>query len=107
LLSVIIPVYNGERYLAEAARSVRAQTYRPLEVIVVDGGSTDNSAQIARSFAQVHCIQQRNSGVSAARNAGIAASHGESITFLDQDGLWAPEKARPHVRHLLNHPEAG
>jgi glycosyltransferase involved in cell wall biosynthesis len=107
LVSVIVPVYNGERYLAEALDSVLKQDYRPLEVLVVDDGSTDNSAQIARSYGQVHCIQQPNQGVSAARNAGIAASHGEFISFLDQDDVWAREKLSVQAGYLLQHREVG
>jgi glycosyltransferase involved in cell wall biosynthesis len=107
LVSVIIPVYNGERYLAEALQSVLSQTYRPLEIVVVDDGSTDGSAQVVRSFSQVHCIQQQNAGVAAARNAGISASHGEFVAFLDQDDLWAPEKLSVQVAYLRKHPEIG
>jgi len=88
LASVIIPVYNGERYLAEAIDSVLAQTYRPVEVIVVDDGSTDGSADVARSFATVTYCFQTNQGIGAARNRGIDLSKGSFFGFLDQDDIW-------------------
>ena len=74
LVSVIIPVHNGERYLQECLSSVVAQTWRPLDVIVVDDGSTDRSAAIAEGVEGVTIIRQANAGVAAARNAGIATS---------------------------------
>ena len=107
LVSVVVPVYNGELYLARALSSVLGQDYGPLEVIVVDDGSTDNSAQIACSFGGVHYIQQPNQGVSASRNAGITASHGEFIGFRDQDDIWAPEKLSVQAGYLLKHHEVG
>ena len=107
LVSVIIPVYNGARFLREALESVFAQAYRPIEVIVVDDGSSDDSAGIAQSFVEVHYIRQENQGVAAARNKGIEAAHGEFYAFLDQDDLWTPEKLKLQVDHLLSHPELG
>lgn len=81
LVSVIIPVFNTERYLGDCLRSVFAQDYRPIEVIVVDDGSTDGSASVAASFQEVICIRQERQGVAAARNAAIACSHGELIAL--------------------------
>lgn len=107
LVSVIIPVYNGARFLRAALESVFAQTYRPFEVIVVDDGSKDDSGAIAQSFSAVHYIHQENQGVAAARNNGIAVARGEFFAFLDQDDLWQPEKLRMQVDHLLNNPELG
>jgi glycosyltransferase involved in cell wall biosynthesis len=107
LVSVIIPVYNCERYLAEAIESVLAQTYRPIEVIVVDDGSTDSSGDIARSYKELHYIYQPNQGVAVARNAGLAATDGEFIAFLDADDLWLPNKLRVQVDYLLEHPHIG
>ncbi len=92
LVSVIIPVYNGERYLAEAIESVLAQTYRPVELIVVDDGSTDGSADAARSFASVTYCLQHNQGIGAARNRGIDLSKGSFFSFLDQDDIWVNNK---------------
>jgi glycosyltransferase involved in cell wall biosynthesis len=92
LVSVIIPLYNGERYLAEAIESVLAQTYDPTEIIAVDDGSPDNSADIAQSYAQVHLIRQSNQGLGAARNTGIKAARGDYLAFIDQDDLWVASK---------------
>jgi len=107
LVSVIIPVYNGGRYLRAALESVFAQTYRPFEVIVVDDGSADDSGVIAQSFPEVRYIYQTNQGVAAARNNGLEAARGEYFAFLDQDDLWAPEKLKLQVEYLLSHPEVG
>jgi glycosyltransferase involved in cell wall biosynthesis len=107
LVSVIIPVYNGARYLRAALESVFAQTYRPFEVIVVDDGSIDDSGDIAQSFPEVRYVRQKNQGVAAARNNAIDAARGEFFAFLDQDDLWTPEKLRLQVRHLLSHPDLG
>jgi glycosyltransferase involved in cell wall biosynthesis len=107
LVSAVIPVYNGEQYLAEAIASVLAQDYRPLEVIVVDDGSTDRSGEIAQSYPLVRCIRQPHLGVSAARNAGIAAAGGEFIAFLDADDVWMPDKLTVQVGYLLAHPDVG
>ena len=107
LVSVIIPVYNGARFLRAALESVFAQTYRPIEVIVVDDGSSDESGVIAESFPEVNYIRQENQGVAAARNKGIETARGEFFAFLDQDDLWTPEKLQVQVEHLLNNPELG
>jgi glycosyltransferase involved in cell wall biosynthesis len=79
LVSVIIPVYNREKFLAEAIDSVLAQTYRPIEIIVIDDGSTDKSGEIARSYAETKYIYQDNQGVSVARNIGVDAAQGEFL----------------------------
>jgi glycosyltransferase involved in cell wall biosynthesis len=107
LVSVIVPVYNGARFLRAALESVFAQTYRPIEVIVVDDGSADDSGVMAQSFPEVRYIRQENQGVAAARNNGIEAARGEFFAFLDQDDLWTPEKLRLQIEHLLNNPELG
>ena len=105
LVSVIIPVYNGARYLRAALESVFGQTYRPFEVIVVDDGSADNSGDIAHSFSEVRYIRQANQGVAAARNNGIEAARGEFFAFLDQDDLWTSEKLKLQIAHMQSHPE--
>ncbi len=91
-VSVILPVYNGERYLAEAIESVLSQSYQSFELIVIDDGSTDRSREIAQSFPLIKYVFQANRGVAAARNRGIEISRGEFLTFLDADDLWLPEK---------------
>ncbi|HXQ69952.1 MAG TPA: glycosyltransferase family A protein [Pyrinomonadaceae bacterium] len=106
-VSVIIPVYNGARFLRAALESVFAQTYRPFEVIVVDDGSVDDSGIIAQSFPEVRYIQQANQGVAAARNNGIEAARGDFYAFLDQDDLWKPEKLKLQIDYLQSHPETG
>ncbi len=107
LVSVIVPVHDGERFLAEALESVRAQDHRPIELIVVDDGSTDRSAEIAGSFQEATVIRQDNAGPSAARNAGIAAARGELVAFLDADDLMLPHKLTAQVRYLTEHPDVG
>ena len=107
LVSVIIPVYNGARYLRAALESVFAQTYRSFEVIVVDDGSVDDSGVIAQGFPDVRYIHQANQGVAVARNNGIEAARGDFFAFLDQDDLWTPEKLRLQIAYMLNHPELG
>jgi len=93
LISVIIPVYNGERYLREAIESVLSQECRPLELIVVDDGSTDGSAAIIQQFGPpVRYHYQPNAGLGATRNAGVTLAQGIFLAFLDADDLWAPDK---------------
>ena len=88
-VSVIVPLYNHETYLDEALRSIREQTRPPEQIIVVDDGSTDASAEVARRHApHVTLIFQANQGIASARNAGLAAATGEFIAFLDADDLW-------------------
>src|SRR5436853_749734 len=92
LVSVIIPVYNCEQYLAEAIQSVLAQTHPTIELIVVDDGSTDNSAAVAKSFAVVRYVFQRQGGPGAARNRGISLARGSFLAFLDADDVWVAGK---------------
>ena len=107
LVSVIVPVHDGARYLRAALESVFAQTYRSFEVIVVDDGSVDDSGVIAQGFPDVRYIHQANQGVAVARNNGIEAARGDFFAFLDQDDLWTPEKLRLQIEYMLNHPELG
>jgi glycosyltransferase involved in cell wall biosynthesis len=101
-VSVIVPVYNGELYLAEAIESILAQTYQPFEVIIVDDGSTDRSSQIARSFGSpVEYCYQPNSGTAAARNRGIESAGGNHLAFLDADDLWLKDKLKHQVAAFL------
>jgi glycosyltransferase involved in cell wall biosynthesis len=91
-VSVIIPAFNAERFLAEAIRTALGQTLRPAEVIVVDDGSTDSTAAIAGQFSGVRLCRHEHSGVSVARNTGAKASTGAYLAFLDADDLWHAEK---------------
>ncbi|HEX8279155.1 MAG TPA: glycosyltransferase, partial [Segetibacter sp.] len=87
LVSVIIPCYNQGKYLAEAIQSILVQTYKDIEIIVVDDGSTDNTRDVATSYTQVKYVYQQNRGLSAARNCGIRNSTGGFLVFLDSDDL--------------------
>ena len=108
LISVVIPCHDGERYVAETLRSVLAQDHRPLEVIVVDDGSTDRSAQAVLAFGDVvRLARQPHRGAAAARNRGVELATGELIAFLDADDLWTAH-AVPRMRAALaEHPDAG
>ena len=103
-VSVIVPVYDDARYLAEALDSVDAQRYEPLELVVVDDGSTDTSADIARPRAG-KLIELAHGGVARARNTGVRAATGELIAFLDADDVWRPGALDTRVRFLEEHPE--
>ncbi len=107
LVTAVIPAYNAKRWVGEAVRSVLAQTYRPVELIVVDDGSTDQTGDAVRAFgAAARYVRQENSGVSLARNLGASEGHGEFIAFLDADDAWAPHKVETQVRRLLERPTA-
>lgn len=100
-VSVIIPCFNSENYIHESITSVLDQTYPADEVIVVDDGSTDNTAKIAHSFGPpVRVIQKTNEGPSIARNIGIENSKGDFIAFLDSDDLWDANKLEQQIRYM-------
>lgn len=107
LVSVITAVYNGERFIGAALQSLFAQDYEPFEAIVVDDGSTDGTAEIVQSFANVCYVRQANSGQAAARNRGLALAAGEYIAFLDADDVLPQHKLRTQISYLLAHPEVG
>lgn len=107
LVSIVIPVYNGENYLREAIASAVAQTWQALEIIVVDDGSQDRSAEIASTFAGVTVLRKANGGVASARNAGIATAKGEFLAFLDHDDVQHPEKTARQVAALAANPMSG
>jgi glycosyltransferase involved in cell wall biosynthesis len=92
LISVIIPVYNGEKYLAKAIDSIQKQAYSPVEIIVIDDGSTDNSAAIAQSYQAIKYFHQPNRGLSASLNQGLGIATGELLAFLDADDIWEDNK---------------
>jgi glycosyltransferase involved in cell wall biosynthesis len=106
LVSVITPVYNGERYLREALESLFAQDYEPFEAIVVDDGSTDATPEIAQSFP-VQYLRQENQGAAAARNAGIAQARGELVCWLDADDVLVPNKLSLQAGFLAGHEAVG
>jgi glycosyltransferase involved in cell wall biosynthesis len=106
LISCIIPVFNGERYLREALDSILAQTYRPLEIIVADDGSTDGTAAVVASYGEkVTYLRQNNAGPAAARNLGLSAAREEFVAFLDADDLWHPEKLAQQMARFQARPE--
>ena len=112
-VSVVIPVYNGERYIRETLESVFAQTYQDLEIICVDDGSEDASVTILKeiqeskdSKKQIQVIQQPNMGQAGARNAGAQRGTGRYLAFLDQDDLWLPHKLDRQVAVLESNPDA-
>lgn len=112
LVSTIIPVYNRPDLLGEAVSSVLAQTYRPVEIIIVDDGSTDNTPQVADDlareyFKEVRVIHQPNTGSGLAREAGRLAAKGEFIQYLDSDDLLLPKKFEWQVAGLKANPDCG
>ncbi|MBU2101962.1 MAG: glycosyltransferase [Candidatus Omnitrophota bacterium] len=104
LVSIIMAVKNGERYLSKAIESVVCSPYRPIEIIVVDGQSSDSTPRIAQSFETVRYILQENTGIADAYNVGIEASRGEFIGFLSCDDEWDPDKLTLQVSYLINNP---
>jgi glycosyltransferase involved in cell wall biosynthesis len=107
LVSVIIPIYNSGEYLNQTMRSVLSQTYKELEVILVDDGSSDNSYHIAKSYENewIKVLQQPNAGAALARNTGLAISKGEYVQFLDAGDLLSSNKIELQVVAIKDHPE--
>ena len=103
-ISAIIAVWNGETYVKEAIQSVLTQTLPAHELIVVDDGSTDQTAAMVRSFPQVKLIQQVNAGTGPARNSGVNAATGDWLAFLDHDDLWVPDKLATQTRWVHANP---
>jgi glycosyltransferase involved in cell wall biosynthesis len=106
LISVVIPTYNRPDLLLETLESVLAQTHKELQIIVVDDGSTAETAELLDKFSpRVQSIRLGRSGISTARNTGIDASQGEYIAFVDHDDLWDPHKIEKHVEFASAHPD--
>ncbi|HLV01181.1 MAG TPA: glycosyltransferase, partial [Acidobacteriota bacterium] len=107
-VSVIIPCFNSARFVAEAVNSVLKQTRPPDEIIVVDDGSTDDTADVLNRFkGQISYIRQENRGPSTARNTGIQAATGELICFLDADDIWLPEKLERQLDFITQNLDVG
>ncbi len=105
LISAIVPVFNGSKFLLEAVESIRRQNYNPLEIIIVDDGSTDDTAKVAMSLGEdIRYVHQRNSGPASARNTGLRMARGEIIGFLDVDDLWPPNKLNIQLAHFTVDP---
>ena len=117
--SIIVPLYNKAPYVRKALESIASQTYRDFELIIVDDGSTDNSLEVVNEYIRdvlcvmydvcknVRVIHQKNSGVAAARNRGVAESHGEYVCFLDADDWWEPTFLEEMDSLISEYPEAG
>lgn len=108
-VSVVMPVYNVEAFVAEAIRSVLAQTFTDFELIIVDDGGSDASVAICKSFddPRIRIVHQANRGLAGARNTGIAEACGRYIALIDSDDRWLPEKLALHVIHLDNNLDVG
>jgi glycosyltransferase involved in cell wall biosynthesis len=105
LTSIVVAVYNGAAFLGEALDSALAQDYDPIEIVVVDDGSTDATPEVIARYPQVVALRQSNAGPGAARNTGIAAARGAFIAFVDADDTVPIGKLSTQVRYLLDHPE--
>ena len=108
LVSAVIPAYNAQAYVAQAIESVLAQTYAPVEIVVVDDGSDDGTERVVRGFGpRVRLYRQAHGGPGAARNLGVAKSTGPLLAFLDADDLWMPDKLERQVEALQQSSECG
>jgi len=108
LISVVIPAYNAEKFISKTLDSVFAQTYKNYELIVVDDGSGDNTAEVVEKYIAMHglrgqCIRQQNKKIAGARNTGIRAASGSWIALLDHDDIWFPEKLDEVIKALNLH----
>jgi glycosyltransferase involved in cell wall biosynthesis len=110
LCTLVVPCYNVERYVADALDAALAQTYRPLEVVVVNDGSTDGTRCVIEPYlvhSEIVYVEQENRGLAGARNRGIREARGEFIGLLDADDLWMPGKVERGVNFLSEHPDVG
>jgi len=105
LVSVIIPVFNAQSFLAEAIDSVLSQKYRPIEVLIVDDGSTDGSAAIAKNYPNTQYIYQAHQGLAATLNLGVTKASGEFLSFLDADDIWLKNSLSSQMRIFSDNPE--
>lgn len=99
-ISVIVPAYNAEKYIAEALESILSQSLRPTEVIVVNDGSTDQTAEVLNSMTGIKVVHQPNRGISYALNTGLALATSDFIAFLDADDVWLPNKLSIQMAEL-------
>src|SRR4028119_483182 len=101
-VSVIIPVYKVEKYVAATVQSVLQQTYKNFELLLIDDGSPDRSVEICQQFTdpRIKIISQTNRGLAGARNTGIRHAQGDYIALLDGDDMWLPNKLEKHIEHL-------
>jgi glycosyltransferase involved in cell wall biosynthesis len=105
LISVIVVTYNRARFLKEALESIKRQTFKDYEIILVDDGSTDNTREIAKEYPGIRYIYQEHGGISRARNTALKATRGKWIATLDSDDLWGTDKLQKQVDYLHAHPD--
>ncbi|MEM9925690.1 MAG: glycosyltransferase family 2 protein [Cyanobacteria bacterium P01_D01_bin.50] len=107
--SVIVPLYNAEKYIGRTIKSILNQTYKNLEIIIVDDESPDNSVKVCQQFtdSRIKIVHQKNRGLAGARNTGIRHAEGEYIAFMDADDIWLPEKLEKHITQLESNPDVG
>src|SRR3954454_21989799 len=105
VVSVVIPCFNQRAYVADAIESVLGQTYDNIEVVVVDDGSDDGSAGVIRNYRDVRYVRQGNAGLARARNAGLEASTGEFVIFLDADDWLLPRAVELGAQALTDRPD--
>ena len=108
-ISVVMPVYNVEKFVARSIETVLAQSFTDFELILVDDGATDGSLEICRSYddPRIRIVRQANRGLAGARNTGIRHCIGEYVALLDSDDLWHPDKLLRHIQHLDRSPQVG
>lgn len=107
-ISVIIPVYNGDKYINKSVDSVLGQTYQNIDIVVINDGSTDNTKVLLSEYGdKIQVINQLNQGLSAARNAGIKNATGDYLAFLDADDYWLPEKLQSQMAFMQANPHIG
>ncbi|MEQ8716461.1 MAG: glycosyltransferase family A protein [Acidimicrobiales bacterium] len=105
LVTVVVPAHDAEAYLAEALDSALRQTWSPVEIVVVDDGSRDRTADVAAAATGVKLLRQPNRGPAAARNAAVARATGDVVAYLDADDIWPADKLEVQVGYLLRNPE--
>ena len=105
LISVIVVTYNRAHFLKDALDSIKVQTFKDYEIILVDDGSTDDTKEIAEKYEGIRYIYQEHSGISRARNTGVKAARGKWIAALDSDDLWEKDKLQKQVEYLHAHPD--
>ncbi|MEL6930144.1 MAG: glycosyltransferase [Cyanobacteria bacterium J06600_6] len=105
LVSVILSVKNGEKYLKDAIDSVLQQSWQNYEFLVIDGKSSDRTAKIAQSYSQIRYVRQQNEGIADAYNLGIQQGTGEILAFISHDDLWTPDKLKIQVKCLQDNPQ--
>jgi len=107
LVSIILPLYNGKRFIAASSKSVLAQAYSPIELLVIDDGSIDGGSNLLPSDPRIKLFRRQNAGVAASRNFGISKARGSYLAFIDQDDYWYPDKLKLQMQVLLKNPDIG